>query len=87
MKHLIYGTGLLCLAVLVIAGTMIVSGQDVRKNELEKALNTAVEQTLEQLKKEGGYQIENQRELIADFHQALLLNISSDSEVKCAWRA
>lgn len=82
MKHLIYGTGLLCLAVLVIAGTMIVSGQGVRKNELEKALNTAVEQTLEQLKKEGGYQIENQRELIADFHQALLLNISSDSEVK-----
>ncbi len=82
MKHLIYGTGLLCLVVLVIAGTMIISGQDVRKNELEKALNTAVEQTLEQLKKEGGYQIENQRELIADFHQALLLNISSDSDLK-----
>ena len=42
MKHLIYGTGLLCLAVLVIAGTMIVSGQDVRKNELEKALNDSM---------------------------------------------
>ncbi|MEY8391765.1 hypothetical protein D3Z36_14055 [Lachnospiraceae bacterium] len=82
MKHIIYGTALLFIVIMVIAGAMIVSGKDVRENELDKALNTAVEQTLEQLKKEGGYEIKNPEELIADFQQTLLMHISSDSRIQ-----
>ena len=82
MKHVIYGMALLALTVMVIAGVMIVSGKDVRENEMEKALNTAVEQSLEQLKKYGGYEIGDERELIADFQQALLVHISSDADIK-----
>ncbi len=82
MKHVIYGVALLALTVMVIAGVMIVSGKDVRENEMEKALNTAVEQSLEQLKKYGGYEIGDERELIADFQQALLVHISSDTDIK-----
>ena len=82
MKHMVYGAALLCIMVLVLAGAMIVSGKDVRANEMDRALNTAVEQTLEQLKKQNSYEIKDSRELAADFQQALLMHISSDSEVK-----
>lgn len=82
MKYTIYGAALLVMAVLVIAGTMIVSGQDVRENEMDKALNTAVEQALEQLKQDGGYEVEEPGELIADFQQSLLMHISSDSQLE-----
>lgn len=82
MKYSVYGVVLMVLAVLVIAGGMVVSGKDIRENEMDKALNTAVEQTMEQLKKEGGYEIQNPQELIADFHQSLLLHISSDSDLE-----
>lgn len=81
MKHVIYGVALLAVTIMVIAGVMIVSGKDVRENEMDKALNTAVEQTLEQLKKYGGYEIGNEQELIADFQQALLVHISSDADI------
>ena len=82
MKHVIFGVILLSLAILTVAGSMVASGKDVRENEMEKSLNTAVEQTMEQLKKEGSYEIGNEKELIADFHQSLLMHISSDSKLE-----
>lgn len=81
MKHMVYGSVLLVVTVMVIVGVMIVSGKDVRENEVEKALNTAVEQTLKQLRMYGGYEIEDSQELIADFQQALLMHISSDADI------
>lgn len=82
MKHTVYGIALAFVAILIIAAVMTVSGRDVRENEMDKALNTAVEQSLDQLKEEGGYDVADYRELIADFNQALLLHISSDSSIK-----
>ena len=82
MKHMIFGIALLAVTIMVIAGAMVVSGSDVRVNEADKALNTAVEQTLEQLKKYGSYEIGNEQELIADFQQSLLMHISSDASIK-----
>ena len=61
MKHIIYGVALIALTVMVIAGVMIISGKNIRENEMDKALNTAVEQSLEQLKKYGSYEIGNER--------------------------
>ena len=82
MKYTIFGTALLFMVVMVIAGVMIVSGRNVRENEVDKALNTAVEQTLEQLREDGSYEVKNPGELIADFQQALLMHISSDSDLQ-----
>ena len=82
MKHMIYGIALLVVTIMVIAGALIVSGRDVRENETDKALNTAVEQTLDQLKKYGSYEIGNEQELIADFQQSLLMHISSDASIQ-----
>lgn len=82
MKHTIYGISLVFAAILVIAAVLLVSGKDVRENEMDKALNTAVEQSLEQLKEEGSYDAENYEELIADFNQKLILHVASDSDLK-----
>ena len=41
MKHVVYGTSLLAVTILVIVSVMIVSGRDVRENEIDRALNTA----------------------------------------------
>lgn len=82
MKHTIYGIVLAVAAVLIIAAVLAVSGRDVRENEMDKALNTAVEESLGQLKAEGGYGFNDYHELIADFNQSLLLHVSSDSDIK-----
>lgn len=82
MKHTVYGIALAFVAILIIAAVMTVSGGDIRENEMDKALNVAVEQSLRKLKEEGGYDAADWRDLAADFNQALLLHISSDSDVK-----
>ena len=82
MKHTIYGAALAVAAVLIIASALAVSGRDVRENEMDKALNTAVEESLGHLKAEGGYGFRDYHELIADFNQTLLLHVSSDSDIK-----
>lgn len=82
MKHTIYGISLAAIAMLVVAALLVVSGKSVRSNEIETALNTAIEQSLEQLKEKKGYEAGNYQELIADFNQLLLLQVDSDSDVQ-----
>ena len=50
MKHVINGIMMSAIAFMVIAAVMIISGRSVRKNELEKALEHAAEQTIESVK-------------------------------------
>ena len=82
MKHTIYGISLMMITVMVIVIVMGISGKNVRKNEMETTLNTAVEQSLEQLKIKGGYGIETYQELVADFNQGLLLQMESDADIR-----
>ena len=82
MKHTIYGISLAVIAMLVVAALLGVSGNSVRNNEIETALNTAIEQSLEQLKGRKGYETGNYQELVADFNQLLLLQVESDSAIQ-----
>lgn len=82
MKHIVYGISLAIITMLVLVITLEISGRNVRKNEIETALNTAVEQSLEQLKNKNGYKIETYQELIADFNQMLLLQMESNTDVQ-----
>lgn len=82
MKQTIYGISLSVIAMLVVAALLGASGKSVRNNEIETALNTAIEQALEQLKGNKGYEAGNYQELIADFNQLLLLQVESDSDVQ-----
>ena len=60
MKYTIYGISLSAVAVLVIAAVMVFSGRNVRRNEVETALNAAVEQALGQVQSSKGYAIGSQ---------------------------
>ncbi|MCI9175478.1 MAG: InlB B-repeat-containing protein [Lachnospiraceae bacterium] len=85
MKHTVYGISLAVLAVLAVAVVLGISGKNVRKNEMETALNTAIEQALEQLKMEksgNGKDVRSCQELVADFNGLLLAQIESDSELQ-----
>ncbi len=85
MKHTVYGISLAVLAVMVVAIVLGVSGKNVRKNEMETALNTAIEQSLEQLrleKSDNRQELAGYQELIADFNGLLLSQIESDSDLQ-----
>ena len=82
MKYIVYGISLAVITMLVLVITLEISGRNVRKNEIETALNTAVEQSLEQLKSKKGYKIETYQELIADFNQIFLLQMESNTDIQ-----
>ena len=85
MKHTVYGISLALLVVMVVAIVLGISGKNVRKNEMETSLNTAIEQSLERLRQEktyDSYETEAYQELITDFHRLLLAQIESDSELQ-----
>lgn len=82
MKKTILGITLLGIMVLVMAAAMVVNGRNVRKNEMDRMLDTAVEQTVAELQEEKEYRLENKNEFLADFVESLLLKVNSDSEIE-----
>ena len=54
----------------------------MRRNEVETALNAAVEQALGQVQSSKGYAIGSREELIAEFNRILLLQMESDSDLQ-----
>lgn len=82
MKNLIFGLGMSCIVIITALCCMTISGRNVRQNEVDRALNTAIEQTVGELQEKKTYRIENQEEFIADFIEGLLIKIESDSEIE-----
>lgn len=88
MKQIIFSLVSASIMVVIIAVTMVISGRATRQNEVNQALDTAIEQTVDELQAEGegAYSIDNQQEFLADLSEGILLKIESDSaiEVKVA---
>lgn len=82
MKHIIYGASLFMMTIIVLAATMLLSGRASRANEVDRALDTAIEQTVDELQEENTYTLENKEEFLADFVEGLLIKIESDSEIE-----
>lgn len=80
MKHVINGIIMSAIAFMVIAAVMIVSGQSVRKNELEKTVEHAAEQAIGSLNEKENEEI-SREEFIEIFMENLAMGIESDSEV------
>ncbi len=80
MKHVINGIIMSAIAFMVIAAVMIVSGQSVRKNELEKTVEHAAEQAIGSLNEKENEKI-SREEFIEIFMENLAMGIKSDSEV------
>ena len=82
MKNTIIAIILVILTVITSLILLTLYGQNTRQNELDESLSVAVEQSLENLKIDKAYTINNTEEFIADFLENLIISIESDSEVK-----
>lgn len=82
MKTVIISCVLVFLLIITSLILFTVYGQNTRQNELEDSLSIAVEQSLENLKINKSYSVNNTEEFIADFLENLLISIESDSDIK-----
>lgn len=78
--------GFVCIVIIILSGVAIqTSGnRNVRQNELDSNLGTAMQNSMEILTINPTYSIDrgNSREFIADFIQNMLLNTTSDADFK-----
>lgn len=82
MKKVLLGCVFISFIVFGIVIIMTMDGRKIRANEVENALSDAIESTVETMLVKETYTVSDQNEFIADFIQALLLQIESDSEIK-----
>lgn len=80
MKNIIVGFVITLIVLLSINISMTVNARDIRQQEAENALDSALEGTISTLSK-NTYSINNQEEYIADLVMALTEQIQSDSSV------
>lgn len=74
--------GFCSIIILLLAGLAIstVEGRTMRQNELESTVSSVMEQSMEVLTISKDYDINNQKEFVADFIQNALVRMSSKSE-------
>lgn len=74
--------GFCSIIILLLAGLAIstVEGRTMRQNELESTVSSVMEQSMEVLTISKDYDINNQKEFVADFIQNALVRMNSKSE-------
>ncbi len=82
MKNIIISIVLIVLTIITALTLFTLYSQNTRENELDESLSIAVEQSLDNLKINKSYDVNNTEEFIADFLENLLVLIESDSEIK-----
>jgi len=80
MKNTILGMCFIFLIVISMSIIYTIDGSRIRKEENTDSLSSAIESSMQTLV-DHKYKISNNEEFIADFTQALLLQIESDSTV------
>lgn len=68
--------------VLTIIIIMTLISNNTRADEMQETFTSAIRQSLEMTTKEEGYAIHSYEEFISDFHQALLLQVTSNSDIR-----
>lgn len=84
MKHVGMALILFMSIVLTMASVMAVNNRSFRDNEMQNALDVAIENTLDNLRTDRVYEIEDWNVFVTDFLEDLLYQIGSDSEVSVA---
>lgn len=82
MKQLIFGVTAGMLLVLFLGVVIAVQGRTLRQDETEQSLGSAIQNVMEQLAEKKNYAFSDREELIADFLEALLIQINSDSDIE-----
>lgn len=81
MKNVIFGICTFLFSVLVIAGVTCIHARNARQTEVEDALASAVEQSIDNAVSEKEYTIEDTEAFTADILQSILYQLDSDSDV------
>ena len=82
MKNVFLGFGITICSIISIVIVMTLCGTNMRQNELNRAVDSAVQDTVENQFDNKTYSVSSNDEFIADFIEALLVQINSDCSVK-----
>ncbi len=84
MKQTVFGVVCMLILTFLIILIMTIYGRNLRQSETDHALAEAVDSTMSNLMETQMYTIASKDELIADFLQALLVQINSTSDIEVA---
>lgn len=82
MKNVFLGFGITICAIISIVIVMTLCGTNMRQNELNRAVDSALQDTVENQFDSKTYSVGSNDEFIADFMEALLVQINSDCIIK-----
>lgn len=82
MKNVFLGFGITICAIISIVIVMTLCGTNMRQNELNRAVDSALQETVEDQFDSKTYSVSSNDEFIADFMEALLVQINSDCGIK-----
>lgn len=82
MKNIFFGSAVMVCGVLFIIIVMTLSGRQIRQDELNRAVDNAIKETVDNQFDTRTYSANNTDEFVADFIEALLVQINSDSTIE-----
>ena len=82
MKNVFLGFGITICSIISIVIVMTLCGTNMRQNELNRAVDSAVQDTVENQFDNKTYSVSSNDEFVADFIEALLVQINSDCDIK-----
>ncbi len=82
MKNAIIGATLLIVICLMTLIHLSISSENIRQNELDQSLSSAIRTTMEVAKIKGTYEITNEEEFLNEFNKNLLSRIHTDSDIE-----
>ena len=81
MKNVFLGFGITICAIISIVIVMTLCGTNMRQNELNRAVDSALQETVENQFDSKTYSVSSNDEFIADFMEALLVQINSECSI------
>ena len=81
MKSVFLGFGITICSIISIVIVMTLCGMNIRQNELNRAVDSAIKDTVENQFDDTTYSVNSNDEFVADFMEALLVQINSDCSV------
>lgn len=81
MKSVFLGFGITICSIIAIVIIMTLCGTNIRQNELNRAVDSAIKDTVENQFDDTTYSVNSNDEFVADFMEALLVQINSDCSV------
>jgi hypothetical protein len=81
MKSVFLGFGITICSIISIVIVMTLCGTNIRQNELNRAVDSAIKDTVENQFDDTTYSVNSNDEFVADFMETLLVQINSECTV------